>query len=179
MLTLTIHQLSRATDLTRYTIDQWISRGYFQPSQPSRPGRPRTFTFGEAIILGAMAELTRLGIDPKAASRVTAHLHGFRDTEAILLIWQGPAELVPTTPRGSEPLRRNYEQGKAPTIPENANRWYDPNHPPLHACIVKPDDLTAAVGDPDKRAIALVNLDAIEARVTATLNGDDESEGDA
>lgn len=88
MPTLDIRQIMRATGLGRYVVDQWISRGYFNPEQPGKPGVARKFTVTEAIRLGAMAELTRLGIPPKMASQVTGSIAGFGSDDAILVVWQ-------------------------------------------------------------------------------------------
>jgi len=87
MQTYGISEVRRAANISRTTLDQWISRGYFRPSQPVERGKARAFTVGEAMTLAAMAELTRVGVDLATASRATQRLVGFHDDAAVVMLW--------------------------------------------------------------------------------------------
>ncbi len=151
--TLTIHQVAKATDMSKHQIGAWISRGYFKPSKGEvEPGKAREFTIQDAVRLGTMVELARLGINPADAAVFTQGLTGFRDHVAFLVISQGPLDL--------------------PTIqtPEGPGIFYDPDYPMKRFDIVKAKDLTDVLLDPRRRASAVVNLDEVEKRVKAALD---------
>jgi len=147
--TLTIQQLAEATDLSRTQIDQWISRGHFKPEHTPETGKARTFTNEDAVTLGALAELVRIGIRPTVASMHVNRGCGFTENTALLVVTQGPMD----------------------TVPSNANQeaaWsYDPLDPPTRGRIVRINDLPEIAADPLVRSMAVVNLSEVEKRVLA------------
>ena len=145
MPTLSIHQVRHVTKQSRAAIDHLISRGHFTPSMPAQRGTARKFTEADTIRMGALAELLRVGLDAKTASRATQRIIGYRDDDAVLIVWRAAED--------------------------------EPGQLPRHK-VVRARDAVDAVRDRTKRALALVNLNAIEERVTATLNGGDDAEGD-
>lgn len=149
--TLTIHQVARATDMTRHQIAAWISRGYFVPSKAVETGKAREFTFQDAFRLGCAVELTRLGINPADTAVVTQELYGFQDDIAFLVVSQGPIE-VPTIVTANGP-----------------GIVYDPDAPIKRSAIIGSKHLTEVLLDPKKRSAAVVNLDEVEKRVEAAL----------
>lgn len=153
--TLTIHQVARATDMTKYQISAWISRGHFKPQHDVEPGKAREFTIHDAIRLGTAIELVRLGIDPIEAAVSTQAIYGLTDDITFLVVSQGPV-VVPTIklPDGSSGI------------------VYNPDRPMKRSTIIGSRQLTEVLLDPDKRACAVVNIDEVEKRVKAALETD-------
>lgn len=152
--TLTIHQVAKATDMTKHQIGAWISRGYFKPSNEVETGKARVFTVSDAVRLGVAVELTRLGVNPAETAVVTQALYGLQDDVAFLVVSQGPIE-VPTI-----------------KTPDGPAVVYDPDAPIKRTKIVGSRDLVECLLDPRKRASAVVNLDEVEKRVKAALETD-------
>ena len=155
---LTIQQLAEATSCNRTQIDQWISRGYFNPEAKSDVGKARAFTKSDAVQLGALAELVRLGIPPGVAWRHTRHLYGYEDEPALLVVYQRPVALIPTSERGTPPPKS-----------EKPNCRYDPGLPSSRSRVVRLSKLQSFVSNRNVHALALVNLDRVEARITTVL----------
>jgi hypothetical protein len=155
---LNVHQMCKAASVTRTQFNQWIARGYFVPEEEPVSGKPRSFSFKEAVVLGTFAELVRLGIPHDVAAQHGRHLHGFRDEAALLMIYQGPVELIPTSERGS-------------VLPGSGSgmRFYDPDRPPFGSEIIRLSQLAAYAANRDVRSLAVVNLDHVEERVKAAL----------
>ena len=153
--TLTIQQVAKATDMTRYQISAWISRGHFKPKHDAEPGKAREFTLQDAIRLGTAIELVRLGMDPVEAAVATQVVHGLTDDVAFLVVSQGPV-VVPTIrlPDGSPGID------------------YNPDRPMKRRKIIGSRQLTEFLLDPAKRACAVVNIDEVEKRVKAALETD-------
>lgn len=103
--------------------DQWISRGHFKPKNPAEMGKAREFTVKDAVALGGLAELVRIGLTPAAASMHSHQIYAFKDAEALLVVSQGPTEIMPAKGKGR------------PTL------FYDPASPALRSEIVRPKDL--------------------------------------
>jgi len=141
--TLTIQQLAEATDLSRTQIDQWISRGHFKPRNPAESGKARVFTVEDAVVLGALAELARIGLTPSVASMHVHSVYTFTDDDAFLVVSQGPDEMA-----GG-----------------NGALYYDPSNPATHGQIVRARDLAVIATDPKVRSMAVVNLSEVEKRV--------------
>lgn len=161
-----IRQAANAAGLTRSQLEQWISRGWIRPADEPRPGTARRFSLTEVIEIAVRAELARMGLPIDRGSLVSqavGYLHGFKDAPAILVMWQGPIDL-----NG----RSIDEHGRPKSQPRRM--YYDPDHPPFGADIVRPHELANLILDPDKRALVAVNLDEIEARVKASLSASAE-----
>ncbi|NJO54517.1 MAG: MerR family transcriptional regulator [Bacteroidales bacterium] len=142
--TLNIQQLAEATDLSRTQIDQWISRGHFKPKNPAEIGKARAFTIEDAVVLGALAELVRIGLTPTVASMHVHSVYAVIDDDALLVVSQGPDELASGDRRAL---------------------YYDPAHPATHGRIVRARDLAGIATDPKVRSMAVVNLSDVEKRV--------------
>jgi len=121
-------------------------------------GKPRSFSFKEVVVLGTFAELVRLGVPHEVAAQHCRHLHGFKDEAALLLVYQGPVELIPTSERGSPLPSRT-----------NGVKFYDPDRPPFGSEIIRLSQLAAYAADRNVRSLAVVNLDHVEERVKAAL----------
>lgn len=148
---LTIQQLADATELSRTQIDQWISRGHFKPRNPAETGKARAFTMEDAVVLGALAELVRIGMTPTVASMHVHSLYAFVDDDALLVVSQGPDVIRPAQGKGKPVL------------------YYDPGNPATHGRIVRAKDLAEIVADPNVRSMAVVNLSQVERRVLAAI----------
>jgi hypothetical protein len=144
---LTIQQLAEAADLSRTQIDQWISRGHFKPKNPAEIGRAREFTTEDAVVLGALAELVRIGMTPTVASMHAHQVYAFKDDDALLVVSQGPTEIMPAKGKG------------------RATLVYDPANPATHSDIVRAKDIAKLVTNPNIRSMAVVNLNEVEKRV--------------
>ena len=152
--TLSIQKLTEATDLTRWQIDQWISRGHFKPEHTPETGKARTFTIDDALILGALAELVRIGIPPTVASMHVNHVHFFTDDVALLVVTQGPMDIAPSN------------ASKRPVL------FYDPQDPPTRGRTVRSKDLPKIATDPQVRSMAVVNISEVGKRVLAVAERD-------
>lgn len=144
---ITIQSLADAVQLTKYQVEAWISRGHFKPENSVDSGKRREFTFHDALVLGTLAEFSRLGLSGAVTSMHVAHLHGFHDDDALFVICQGPAQVAP----GVEAT--NLEGEVDATF----------------ARIIRPGDIGRIIEDPAIRAFAVVNLNQIEARVRSSL----------
>lgn len=153
-----VRHAARAANITRTQLDQWVSRGYVTPTHKPGMGEARRYTMGDIVAIGALAELVRLGLSAAHASQFVPYVRGFKDSEAILVVWQGPIPLIPATDRGS----KSHPDGE--TL-----KAYDPDRPPFRSDIVRARDLPALIEDPDKRALLAVNLDHVETRALKAL----------
>ena len=160
----TIQQVAKAADLTRRQLEAWVSRDFIVPEHVPAPGTARMYSLLEAMRVAVVADLVRLGIPVERAADATRWLHAFKDDAAILVIWQGPVQLIPASERGTRPLS-DEELRKS-----GAAKFYNPDAPPIQSEIVKKSAFAAFVDDPDKRAVAHVNIDHIEARVKRSLD---------
>ena len=155
-LTLTIQQLAEATLCSRTQIDQWISRGHFKPRQEPERGKARTFTLEDAITLGTLAELVRLGIPPVIASLHVGHIADYMDEDSVLVISQGESKIP--DPEDSRRFKYVYD--------------YNPRNPDIPATLsrlVRPDELPVIAADPHIYAMALVNVSALKRRLMASF----------
>jgi hypothetical protein len=155
-LTLTIQQLAEATLCSRTQIDQWISRGHFKPRQEPERGKARTFTFEDAITLGTLAELVRIGIPPVIASMHVDHIADCMDEDSVLVISQGESKI----PDPDDPRRFKYVYDYNPRYPHT---------PATLGHLVRPDELPAISADPHIYAMAVVNVGALKRRLMASL----------
>jgi MerR HTH family regulatory protein len=143
---LTIQQLAAATSLNRTQIDQWISRGHFRPKHSPEIGRARAFTIDDAVVLGALAELVRIGMPPAVASMHVHHVYGFSDDDALLVVTQG-----------------TIDTGK------NGVKVYDPDSPATHSEVIRAKQLIKFATDPNVRSMSIVNLSEVEKRVLKSI----------
>jgi hypothetical protein len=153
--TFTIQQVAKATQMTKYQISAWISRGHFRPQHDAEPGKAREFTMKDIIRLGTAIELVRLGIDPVEATVATQVVYGLTDDIAFLVLSQGPV-VLPTMKRADG----------QPFID------YDLDRPMKLKKIIGSRQLTEFLLNPEKRACAVVNIDEVEKRVKAALETD-------
>jgi len=155
---LNVHQICKAAVVTRTQFNQWVARSYFTPEEPPVHGKPRSFSFREGVTLAAFAELIRLGVPHDVAAVHSTRLHAFNDEPALLVVYQGPMELIPTSERGS-PLPGT----------KRGHKFYDPDRPQFQSNVIKLSQIAAYAANPDMRSMAVVNLDHLEARVKTAL----------
>lgn len=155
---LNVHQICKAALVTRTQFNQWVARGYFTPAEPPVHGKSRSFSFREGVTLAAFAELIRLGIPHDIAAQHSRYLNLFKDEPALLVIYQGPVELIPTSERGS-PLPGT----------KKGRKFYDPDLPQFRSDVIKLSQFATYAANPDVRSLAAVNLDHLEARVKTAL----------
>jgi len=74
MNTWTIYDVTSACEVTTDELNQWISRGLFRPSQPTRRGKWRQFDWRDLACLSAMAALRRMGLSVRAAAGIASDL---------------------------------------------------------------------------------------------------------
>lgn len=160
---LDIHQVCKGAAITRIQLNQWISRGYFRPANEPVNGKARTFSINEAITLGVFAELTRIGVPYDVAAQHSRLLHGFKDEAALLVVYQGPQELIATSERGAPPPAQS-----------SGVKFYDPAMPPMVGEIIKISKLGDLAANPDVRSMAVVNIDHVESRVKAAMTASDQ-----
>lgn len=163
-------QTASAANISRLRLDQWVSRGYVTPSHTPQPGEARQYSLTDVITVATLAELVRLGINPATAAPWAFRIRGFRDDQAVLVVWQGPGELIPCSNPGDPPACVLRTEGGWTRLNPGTSIFYDPDSPPYHAEIVRPRELPEMVRDPDKRSFAIVNLDHVEQRVLAALD---------
>lgn len=159
---LNIHQLCKAANVTKVQLHQWVARGFFKPEEESQHGKARSFSGTEAMTLAVFAELIRLGIRHEIAAQHSGSFYLFKDDAALLVVFQGPVELIPVSERGAPPTKKK------------GAKFYDPDMPMIQNDIVRASKLGDYVSNPDVRAMAIVNLDNIEKRVLEAL-----ADGDA
>ena len=152
--TLSIQKLAEAANLSRWQIDQWISRGHFKPEHTPGAGKARTFTIEDALILGTLAELVRLGLQPTVASMHVNHVHTFADDVALLVITQGPMDQA--LPKGDE----------------KPAQFHHPQNFATHGQVVRARDLHKIATDPQVRSMAVVNISEVGKRVLAVAERD-------
>lgn len=143
----TIQQIADAAQLTRYQVEAWISRGHFKPENPVEPGRARKFTYEDAIVLGAIAEFSRLGLSPAVVSMHTTQLR-FREGRGPLFV-----------------ISMFFRQVSATEANPNIAGEIDLTS----GSIVPTAEVASIVADPKVRAFAVVNLEQLEQRVRASL----------
>jgi len=74
MKTWTIHDVTSACEVTTDELNQWISRGLFLPSQPTRRGKWRQFDWRDLTCLSVMASLRKMRLPVTVAAHVVAVL---------------------------------------------------------------------------------------------------------
>jgi hypothetical protein len=152
-------QVIKAANISRHTLDRWIAAGYFSPQSNPANGEAREYSLREVFQLAAMAELFRLGIGMKSpAMLATRYLTLRKHDDAYLVIWQGPAHLIPITNRG-DPIPERH----------SGPSFYNPDSPPMQHEIVLGSNLANFLDDPNKRSVALVNLNHLERRILCGL----------
>jgi MerR HTH family regulatory protein len=144
---LTIQQLAAATNLSRTQIDQWISRGHFRPKNAVEIGKARAFTIDDAVALGAMAELVRIGMPPALAASHVQHVYQYSDDDTLLVVTQGPIDTA-------------VSDGKGKSL-----KFYDPDRPTILTHIIRSQDLAGLAADPNVRSMSVVNLSELAKRV--------------
>lgn len=154
----TIHQACEVADVARTRVNQWISRGFFTPDEEYEHGRQRSYSFKDVMRLRVFSDLIRLGINQETAGRYTDDLHGFKDDQAILLVWHGPTELIPSSNWGEKSKKL-----KKPALAYNSNL------PPFHKKIIRLNKLQDYICDPLVYASAVINLDLVYAYVESKL----------
>jgi|GEM_PF-1626254 len=70
----TIHDVTSACEVTTDELSQWVSRGLFRPSQPTRRGKWRQFDWRDLACLSVMAALRKMGLSVKAAAGIASDL---------------------------------------------------------------------------------------------------------
>ena len=153
--TFTIQQVAKATQMTKYQISAWISRGHFRPQHDAEPGKAREFTMKDVVRLGTAIELVRLGIDPVEATVATQVVHGLTNDIAFLVLSQGPVVLPPVRHADGRPVIDYYLDS-----------------PMKLKKIIGSRQLTEFLLEPDRRSCAVVNIDEVEKRVKAALETD-------
>ncbi|MBZ0138568.1 MAG: hypothetical protein K8H87_02190 [Pseudorhodoplanes sp.] len=161
---LDVHQLCAAAGITRTQFNAWVARGYFDPEEPPVNGKRRSFSFREAIALGTFAELVRLGIPHEIAAQHCKNLHAFKDEAALLVLHQGPVELIASSERGS-PLPGA----------KSGVKFYDPDRPSFDSDIIRLSQLAAYAANRDMHSLAVVNLDHVESRAKSALQSAPEA----
>lgn len=173
----TKRQAARAADISPFQLDQWVSRGYVAPVRSPEPGKARQYTLSDIMSIATLAELMRVGINPTTSAPwllpVLQHLHGFKDDQAVLVVWQGPADLIPSSNRGDPAPKVLRTEGGWTRLNPGASKFYDPDRPPCSSNIVRPSELPEMLRDPDKRSFIMVNLNHVEERVREALSQDD------
>lgn len=148
---LTIQQLAAATNLSRTQIDQWISRGHFRPKNEAEIGKARAFTIDDAVVLGALAELVRIGMAPTVASMHVHHVYAFTDDDTLLVVTQGPIGTAVSN------------------VKDEALTFYDPDNPGTHGHIIRAKELIRFAADPNVRSMSVVNLSEVAKRVSESI----------
>jgi hypothetical protein len=161
-------QVCKAANVTRAQLNQWLVRGHFKPQHEPEVGKSRTYSLQEAVTLGAFAELIRLGIPHEVAAQNCKSLHGFTDEAALLVVYQGPVELIAPSERGA-PLQSSKKGVK----------FYDPDQPHFSSDIIRLSQLAAYAANRDVRSLAVVNLDHVEARAKSALQSPPEKSTEA
>lgn len=146
---ITIQQLTEALNLTRYQVDAWISRGYYEPQNEVEKGKAREFTLKDAIALGTIAAFVRLGLQAKDVGlHVSPGIYGYKDDRALFAICEGP-------------IRLSSEANAAYAEPDMAAPF---------SKIIPAKRLPDLLDDPEITSFAVVDLNEIETRILRSLN---------
>ena len=130
-----------------FPVEAWISRGHFKPENPVETGKARKFTYEDSVVLGAVAEFSRLGLSPAVVSMHTAQLR-FRDGHGALFVISTAFRQVSAT---------------------EANPDIEGEIDITSGSIVGTAEVASIVADPKVRAFAAVNLAQLEHRVRELL----------
>lgn len=153
MKTVRLRPLCQALDLSTSRTEQWISRGYFKPSQPGVSGRARELFKKDAGQLLALSDLVDAGFDAAKVHREVQNLHLFKRGKAFLVISTGYlGRVIPPTPRGGPGASD-----------EDCTPIHVPGH--LYSDIVPENELAALLAGEDRHVSIVICLDSLLARV--------------
>lgn len=153
MKTVRLRPLCQALDISTSRTEQWISRGYFKPSQPGVSGRARELSKKDAGQLLALSDLVDAGFDAAKVHREVQNLRLFKQGKAFLVISTGYlGRIIPSTPRGG---------------PGASDDDCTPIHVPghLYSDIVSENELTELLAHGDRHVSIVICLDSLLARV--------------
>ena len=158
MNTVRLRPLCHALGFNATRPEQWISRGYFNPSEPGVPGRARELTKRDAVQLLALVELVDAGFDASHIYREVQNLILRKDTQVFLVISTGYlGRLIPATPRG----------GPGVGI-EDCAPIYFPGQ--LYSDIVRVEELQATITQKERHVSIVLSLDNLHDRVNEAWN---------
>lgn len=150
MRTYTFGQVLTALRLPRPRVDQWIARGQFKVKETS-PGVARQWDFGDVMRLAVFAKIVaaRDEITATKIGGLTHLLHGFKDDQAVLVLWSG---LIPTT----------ISDGKGGVLKSDQPGIWSPE-------IIRHRELANFLLRDDVRMAFFIKLDEVESQVKAKL----------
>lgn len=153
MNTVRLRSLCQALNLSTARAEQWISRGYFKPSESGVAGRARELTKKDAGQLLALSDLVDAGFDAAHIYREVQHLHLFQRGKAFLVVSTGYlGRIIPSTPRGGPGAKA-----------EDCLPIYVPGH--LYSDIVAHGDLPKVLAQKQRHVSIVVCLDHLLSRI--------------
>lgn len=135
--------------------EQWISRGYFKPSEQGVPGRARELTKKDAVTLLALVELVDAGFDAATIHREIQHLTLYKSKTYLVISRGNIGFLVPPSERGSR--GRTEEECTRVMLQPGVFR----------SSAVPEERLLETITDPNKHVSVVVSLDSLLDRVDA------------
>lgn len=171
METVRLRPLCHALEINATRPEQWISRGYFKPSEAGVSGRARQLTKKDAVTLLALVELVDAGFDAAAIYREVQHLTLYQ-SKSYLVIARGSLGLIIPSSEPGDP---------APSEDECSRVMLPPGH--FRKVVVPENKLFETITDPNKTVSIVVCIDGLLERVNAAweeiskiageVNGDD------
>lgn len=135
--------------------EQWISRGYFTPSEPGVPGRARQLTKKDAVGLLALVELVDAGLDAAKIHHEIRNLSLFKSRTYLVISTGRLGFLIPATERGAP----------APTEDERTRVRLPPGM--FRSKVIPEEKLFDTLTDPNRHVSIVLSLDGLLDRVNA------------
>lgn len=155
METVRLRPLCHALGFNATRPEQWISRGYFKPSEVGVPGRARQLTKKDAVTLLALVELVDAGFDAAKIYREVVNLSLYQSKTYLVISTGKLGFLIPATERGEPAL--------------SEDRLTRVELPPGHyrSQVVTEDKLLETISDGNKYLSVVMSLDGILDRVNS------------
>lgn len=135
--------------------EQWISRGYFKPSEKGVPGRARELTKKDAVTLLALVELVDAGFDAATIHHEVQHLTLYKSKTYLVISRGNIGFLIPASERGAP----------APTEEERTRVLLPPGH--FRSSVVPEEKLLDTITDANRHLSVVISLDGLLDRVDA------------
>lgn len=135
--------------------EQWISRGYFKPSEPGVPGRARQLTKKDAVTLLALVELVDAGFDAAKIYREVQRLSLNRSKTYLVISTGRLGFIIPVT-----------EPGAPASTDDDCTRVQLPPGR-FRSVIVPEEQLLSVIADQHKHVSVVVSIDGLVDRVNA------------
>ncbi|MEN5276432.1 hypothetical protein ABE527_05725 [Brucella sp. TWI432] len=143
--------------------EQWISRGYFKPSEIGVPGRARQLTKRDAVMLLALVELVDAGFDASTIHREVQNLTLYKQKTYLVISRGRLGFIIPPSERGAP--APSEEDSTRVTLPLGMFR----------SAVVPEEKLLETITDDHKSVSVVISLDGLLDRVNTAWEKISES----